>query len=157
MKWSFVGVWVYSGARKRSKWRNAVSCASEPKHLWKRAGCYDECQNVSRLQRKTPKDIFWRVFIISGLYFASRTFSYKVTKTSRVLWPPNSSQRQLGGQLFSLFKKIGSVLCERWWQWSFFVHIVTIVGNAETLVASFFGLHFRCDWFIWPDHHSNAV
>ena len=44
-----------------------------------------------------------------------------------------------------------------WWQLLLFVHIVTIVGNAETLVASFFGLHFRYDWFTWPDHHSNAV
>ena len=31
----------------------------------------------------------------------------------------------------------------------FFAHIVTIVGDAETLVASFSGLHFRCDWLIY--------
>ena len=57
-----MGVWVYSGARKRSKWRNAVSCASEPKHLWKKPGCCGECQNGSRLPRKTFLDVSWRVF-----------------------------------------------------------------------------------------------
>ena len=39
-------------------------------------------------------------------YSRRRTFSYKVTKTSRLLWPPNSSQRQDGGQLFSSYKKL---------------------------------------------------
>ena len=71
LKRSFSGVWVYSGARMRSKWRNAVSCASEPKHLWKKPGCCGECQNGSRLPNKIIKGIFWRVFIISGLYFTS--------------------------------------------------------------------------------------
>ena len=73
-----------------------------------------------------------------------------LTKSSRLLWPPTSSQRQLGGQLLSSYKKIGSVLCELWWQWLFFVHVVTIVRNAQTTVASSFGLHFRCVWFIGP-------
>ena len=73
-----------------------------------------------------------------------------LTKSSRLLWPPTSSQRQLGGQLFSSFKKIGSVLCEMWWQESFFVHVVTIVRNAQTTVASSFRLHFRCVCFFGP-------
>ena len=37
-----------------------------------------------------------------------------------------------------------------WWQWLLFVHVVTSVRNAQTTVASFFGLHFRCVWFIGP-------
>ena len=49
---------VIRGARKRSKWRNAVSCASEPKYLWKKPGCCGECQNGSRLPRQAFLDIF---------------------------------------------------------------------------------------------------
>ena len=92
IKWvkrSFVGVWVYSGARKRSKWRNAVSCASEPKHLWKKPGCCGECQNGSRLPRKA----FWTFlacFLDFWALFASnrpemhfqRNFKLKIAK-----WP----------------------------------------------------------------------
>ena len=37
-----------------------------------------------------------------------------------------------------------------WWQESFFVHIVTIVRNAQTTVASSFRLHFRCVCFFGP-------
>ena len=37
-----------------------------------------------------------------------------------------------------------------WWQWLFFVHIVTIFRNAQTTVESPFGLHFRCDWWLDP-------
>ena len=65
---SFCGGLSLFWARKRSKWRNAVSCASEPKHLWKKPGCCGECQNGSRLPRKTFKDIFWRSLIISGFF-----------------------------------------------------------------------------------------
>ena len=63
---------VYSGAQNRSKWRNAVSRSSEHKHLWNRPGCYKESQNGSRPPNITFFKIFWRAFLISGLYFASK-------------------------------------------------------------------------------------
>ena len=63
---------VYSGAQNRSIWRNAVSRSSEHKHLWNRPGCYKECQNGSRPPNITFFKIFWRAFLISGLYFASK-------------------------------------------------------------------------------------
>ena len=72
MKKPLEGVWVYSGAQNRSKWRNAVSRSSEHKHLWNRPGCYKECQNGSRPPNITFFKIFWRAFLISGLYFASK-------------------------------------------------------------------------------------
>ena len=37
-----------------------------------------------------------------------------------------------------------------WWQESFFVHVITIVRNAQTTVASSFRLHFRCVCFFGP-------
>ena len=67
--------------------------------------------------------------------------SNTLTKTSRLLWLPITSRRQLGGQLSV------TIL---WWQLLFFVHVVTIVRNAQTTVASSFGLHFRCVWFFGP-------
>ena len=71
-----------------------------------------------------------------------------LTKSSRLLWPPTSSQRQLGGQLFFITKlwRVGGCDDNDY----FFVHVVTIVRNAQTTVASSFGLHFRCDWWLDP-------
>ena len=65
-----------------------------------------------------------------------------LTKSSRLLWLPILHHKGSSDASCSLERM--------WWQWLFFVHVVTIVRNAQTTVASSFGLHFRCVWFFGP-------